>query len=159
MKALNLAQAATERASARDSTVLPREPAVVSEATLTDSGFGQFNGELLDPVSWGEVLSRFGRTMRMAVALADIDGNLLGPCHNPQPVWSLAMNGKAESGPACPFCLAAPSPCNALAQALATGELVYAADLVGSISPGVLCSFLISPIRFAIASRVAKVKN
>ena len=51
----------------------------------------------MDPERWGEILSTYGRTMRLAVALTDIDGNVLGPCHNPQPVWSLARTGTAES--------------------------------------------------------------
>ena len=78
-------------------------------SALSDLDLGRWSAELLDPDSWGEILSQYGRTMKLAVALTDIHGNLLGPCHNPQPVWSLARTGNAschcDSGPACPFCL------------------------------------------------------
>src|SRR5690349_18666570 len=84
----------------------------------------QWRTELLDPDSWGEILGKYGRTMKVAVALTDIHGNLLGPCHNPQPVWSVARqamteSGLTESGLACAFCLAPDAPCNAVATALA----------------------------------------
>jgi hypothetical protein len=66
------------------------EPGAMAEFALSDSDFGEWRGELLDPDAWSEILGRYGRTMRLAVALTDNQGNLLGPCHNPQPVWSLA---------------------------------------------------------------------
>jgi PAS domain S-box-containing protein len=107
------------------------EPETPAETALSDFALAQSRAELLDPDSWGEVLGRFGRTMRLAVALTDTDGNVLGACHNPQPVWSLARQLRVESGPACPFCLAPETPCNAVAEALASGETVYAGDAAG----------------------------
>jgi PAS domain S-box-containing protein len=112
-----------------------------AETPLSDSDLIRWRAELLDPDSWGEILSRFGRTMRLAVALTDVDGNMLGPCHNPQPVWCLARKGTlpgippaattTRMGPACPFCLAPLTPCSAVADASATGEVVFARDQAG----------------------------
>ena len=45
--------------------------------------------ELLDVKAWGPMLETYGRTMKVAVALTDAEGNLLGKCHNAQPVWTL----------------------------------------------------------------------
>src|SRR5436309_1712388 len=70
--------------------------------------------ELLDPESWGVVLEEYARTMRLAVALTDVDGHLIGTCLNPQPVWSLARDAKPEWGTGCPFCLPL-SGCTAVA--------------------------------------------
>jgi len=107
------------------------DPGTRPEAALSDFDLGHWRAELLDPDSWGEILSRYGRTMKLAVALTDINGNLLGSCHNPQPVWSLARQGSAQPNPACAFCLARNPPCNAVAEALATGEIVYETDQAG----------------------------
>src|ERR1700726_85233 len=67
----------------------PAEPGTVEEAALSDSDIAEWRAELLDADSWGEILGNYGRTVKLAVALTDVHGNLLGPCHNPQPVWSL----------------------------------------------------------------------
>src|SRR5579862_8193828 len=119
----------------------PAEPGRVEEAALSDSDLAEWRAELLDADSWGEILGNYGRTVKLAVALTDVHGNLLGPCHNPQPVWSLARTGAAEPGPGqsglaesspvCAFCLAPPAPCNAVAAALATGEAVFVKDQAG----------------------------
>ncbi len=99
----------------------PAKPIAESGSELLD--------ELLDPDSWTEILGRYGRTMNLAVALTDVDGNVLGPCHNPQPVWRLTHH---EFSPACcAFCLAPNPPCNAVEDALATREVVYAHDPSG----------------------------
>jgi PAS domain S-box-containing protein len=138
------AQAAGEAAAPATTRALSHEqPGNLAEAALSDLDLGRWAAELLDPESWGEILSRYGRTMKLAVALTDIHGNLLGPCHNPQPVWVLARRRKPESDAAgssgsessgsesrraCPFCLAPHSSCNAAADALATGEIVFVHD-------------------------------
>jgi PAS domain S-box-containing protein len=114
----------------------PAEPQIPDESPLSDFDLRRWGGELLDPDSWGEVLSRFGRSMRLAVALTDINGKLVGPCHNPQQVWSLARGGRQEPeavdpSPPCPFCLAPYPPCSALADALTTGKTVYVTDQAG----------------------------
>jgi len=102
-------------------------PGHLREAELSDFDLA----ELLDQDSWAEILSQYGHTMRLAVALTDTQGNLLGPCHNPQPVWSLARKAMAQWGSACPFCLAPKTPCRAVSEALATGEVVYVEDQAG----------------------------
>jgi len=108
----------------------------VAEPALSDFDLAEWRAELLDAASWGEILSKYGRTMKLAVALTDVNGNLVGPCHNPQPVWSLARMGilpsdSGQSNPACPFCLTSRMPCNAVADALATGEIIFVQDQAG----------------------------
>jgi PAS domain S-box-containing protein len=107
------------------------EPGAPAEFELSESDAGEWRAELLDPAAWHEILSRCGRTMRLAVALTDNHGNLLGSCHNPQPVWRLARAGTPERSPGCVFCLAPDKPCGAVAEALATGKTVYTADQAG----------------------------
>jgi PAS domain S-box-containing protein len=105
-----------------------------AEPALSDFDLGRWRAELLDPESWGEILGKFGRTMRVAVALTDVHGRLLGPCHNPQPVWSVTRQGSSEtsfSESACAFCLAPHTRCNAVAEALASGQIVYVQDQAG----------------------------
>jgi PAS domain S-box-containing protein len=123
---------AARRAVENEPSAIPGEqqPGNLKESALSDFDLGQWGAELLDPDSWGETLSRYGRTMKVAVGLTDIHGKLLGPCHNPQPVWSLV--GRASSGPGqCPFCLAPPKHCTAVVAALASGKIVYADDQCG----------------------------
>jgi hypothetical protein len=50
--------------------------------------------DLLDPVLWHDGLGKFARTTKLAVALADAEGHLLGQCINPQPLWSLLHANK-----------------------------------------------------------------
>jgi len=144
MTARNLALAVADGAPARAAAqaaplaLTHEQSGNLVEAALSDINLGRWTAELLDPESWGEILSRYGRTMKLAVAPTDIHGNLLGACHNPQPVWSLARramaassgseSGGAESLPACPFCLAPHTPCNAVSESLATGEIVFVHD-------------------------------
>jgi len=103
---------------------------VVVEPGLSDFALARWRAELLDPDKWGEILGKFGRTMKLAVALTDTDGKLLGPCHNPQPVWELVRRTSA-SGPACAFCLTPDGSCKAVADALASGEVVIVDDAAG----------------------------
>ena len=86
---------------------------------------------LLDVDAWGEILKTYGRTMRVAVALTDADGLLLGKCHNPQPVWSLVRDAASDWDPGCPFCIAKSQPCAAVADAVRTGTAAVAHDLAG----------------------------
>src|SRR2546426_5276793 len=86
--------------------------------------------ELLDPESWGVVLEEYARTVRLAVALTDVEGQLIGTCLNPQPVWSLARNAKPEWRTGCPFCLPL-SRCTAVADALRTAHPVLVHDQAG----------------------------
>src|SRR6266852_2711216 len=65
------------------------------------------------------------------MALTDSEGQLLGICHNPQPIWSLARMAKPEWGAGCPFCLDLSERCTAAADALRTGSMVLVHDLAG----------------------------
>ncbi|MGI8989029.1 MAG: response regulator [Bryobacteraceae bacterium] len=88
--------------------------------------------ELLEPESWGETLELYARTSGLAVALTDTEGGLLGRCHNPQPIWSLAHQARPEWDSKCLFCLSSPRlPCTAVADALRTDRLVLARDEAG----------------------------
>jgi len=87
--------------------------------------------ELLDADAWGSMLETYGLTMRVAVALTDPEGKLLGTCHNAQPIWSLAQSLKVEKEAGCPFCLSPSLPCTAVADALRTGRPTMARDLAG----------------------------
>ncbi len=87
--------------------------------------------ELLDPKSWAHILTLYARSMGIAVALVDPQGQLLGACHNPQPIWSLARAAKPEWGPGCPFCLELGEGCTAAAEALKTDSLALAHDRAG----------------------------
>jgi PAS domain S-box-containing protein len=89
----------------------------------------QERAELLDVMAWGSMLEMYGNTMKVAVALTDVDGNLLGRCLNPQPIWTLVQSAVVGRGTGCPFCLAPLSPCTAVADALRTGLPVIVRDL------------------------------
>jgi PAS domain S-box-containing protein len=91
----------------------------------------RMQADLLDFNAWGEVLEMFGRTMRVAVALTDCEGQLLGKCHNPQPVWNLVRDAAADWGARCPFCITKRVPCTAVADASRTGTVVVAHDQAG----------------------------
>src|SRR5579863_1347845 len=87
--------------------------------------------ELLDPESWSKILGLYARTTTLAVALIDADGQLVGPCHNPQPVWQLARGAKPNSAAACLFCLEARPICSAAADALRTNSPTLVEDQAG----------------------------
>ena len=87
--------------------------------------------DLLDFDAWGEVLKTYGRTMRVAVALTDSGGLLLGKCHNPQPVWTLIRGAASEGGAGCPFCITKRLPCTAVADAVRTSAVVVVHDQAG----------------------------
>lgn len=87
--------------------------------------------ELLDPRRWDKTLETFAYTMKMAVALADTEGRLLGKCHNPQATWRLVRGSRPQADGECPFCLGPPAFCNAVAEALRTGTVVTVEDQAG----------------------------
>ncbi len=91
----------------------------------------ELRAELLDPESWGVILEMYARTMKLPVALVDADGLLVGECHNPQAIWTLARNSRAASVGACPFCLETIPKCSAAADALRTKSLVLVHDQAG----------------------------
>jgi len=106
-----------------------------AETDRSDADLERWRAELLDPAGWGEILLRYGRATRLAVALTGVDGNLLGPCHNPQPVWNLVRRSASvsvpEPAPACPFCLVPDPPCDALAAAWVSGAAAFVNDPAG----------------------------
>lgn len=89
----------------------------------------QDRAELLDIKAWGSMLDTYGKTMKVAVALTNVEGNLLGRCLNAQPIWTLVQSAVVGKGNECPFCLAPPSPCTAVADALRTGLPTIVRDL------------------------------
>jgi PAS domain S-box-containing protein len=89
--------------------------------------------DLLDFDAWGEILTTYGRTMRVAVALTDVQGHVLGRCHNAQPVWKLVHDAVRSWGAGCPFCITTHLPCTAVAEALQAGGPVMVRDQAGLI--------------------------
>ena len=108
--------------SPRDSGRLRESFDMVTSATL--------QGQLLDFSAWSEILTTYGRTMKVAVALTDSQGQILGKCHNAQPVWQLVHDAARSWGSGCPFCLTTHVPCTAVAEALQTGCLLYTSRCV-----------------------------
>ncbi len=90
----------------------------------------ELTAELLDPESWGTILGLYARTMRLAVALIDANGRLVGICHNPQPIWSLARKSRPDRA-GCLFCLETSPGCGAALDALQTKSLTMAHDQAG----------------------------
>jgi PAS domain S-box-containing protein len=90
----------------------------------------EWRNDLLDPAGWNKVLQPFAATLRLAVALVDPEGRLLGTCHNSQPVWRFVRAARPESG-GCPFCLAPSTFCNAVSDAVRTGGVVTVEDQAG----------------------------
>jgi PAS domain S-box-containing protein len=87
--------------------------------------------DLLNLDAWGEILTTYGRTMRVAVALTDSEGHVLGKCHNAQPAWRLIHDAGHGWGTGCPFCIATSPPCTAVAEAMQTGGTVMVRDQAG----------------------------
>jgi PAS domain S-box-containing protein len=69
--------------------------------------------------------------MRLAVALVDPQGQLIGTCHSPGSIWSLARAARPQWGPGCIFCLEPEARCTAAADALRTESVVLAHDQAG----------------------------
>jgi PAS domain S-box-containing protein len=91
----------------------------------------KLRADLLDLDAWGEILTTYGRTMRVAVALTDSEGHVLGKCHNAQPVWTLVHDAAHGWGTGCPFCITTGLPCNAVAEAFQAGGAVRVRDQAG----------------------------
>jgi two-component sensor histidine kinase/ligand-binding sensor protein len=85
----------------------------------------------LDPESWGDVLEAYAQTVDLGVVLVDRDGRLIGRCHNPKPIWTLARAARTEWGAGCIFCLNSDASCTAAADAQRTGALTEATDAGG----------------------------
>jgi signal transduction histidine kinase len=95
--------------------------------------------DLLDPDLWLDGLVKYARGTKLAVALADAAGHLIGSTINPRPAWSLlhAKTTPSSEGVAavmgCPFSLAPLPPCNCVTDALARGGFVVARDRTGLV--------------------------
>jgi signal transduction histidine kinase len=89
--------------------------------------------ELLDPAAWQEGLERYARAMRLGVALVGVDGRLLGPCLNAQPLWALLRGRQPMAAGECPFAVAPLQPCTCVADALQRGDMIRARDRPGLI--------------------------
>jgi len=105
------------------------------ENSLADKGDAvdlspRLRADLLDLDAWGEILTTYGRTMSVAVALTDTDGHVLGKCHNAQPVWTL-VHDAAPNWTGCPFCINTDQPCTAVARALRVGGVAMSHDQAG----------------------------
>ena len=87
--------------------------------------------ELLEPESWGKVLEAYARTVDMSVAIVDGDGRLVGRCHNPKAIWSMARAARPNWGAGCLFCLNPDQRCTAAEDARRTGALTVAMDDAG----------------------------
>ncbi len=92
--------------------------------------------------------------MKLAVALTDSHGRLLGQCYNPQPVWRLARGAAPQGGSECSFCLAPHVPCTAVAEALKTGGVVLVHDGAGLAHVAVPLSLGGHPLGALIAGQV-----
>jgi PAS domain S-box-containing protein len=122
--------AADARLPAAASTYSPNQLGLADENADFELS-AKMRVDLLDFDAWGEVLKMYGRTLRVAVALTDSDGLLLGKCYNPQPVWSLVRDAASDWDPGCPFCITKRLPCAAVADAVRTGAAVVVHDQAG----------------------------
>jgi signal transduction histidine kinase len=111
-------------------------------------------GQLLDPASWREPLEGYARATKLAVMMVDAGGVPLGPCVNPQRLWSLvrAQCGKTEQ--ACPFCLHPEPCCHALQDAERTRAVSFARDRAGVVHMVVPVTLTGRTIAFILAGQV-----
>ena len=98
------------------------------ETSLSIDLTDELRAELLHPDAWSSILSLYASTMKLAVALFDADGHMVGPCHNPQPVWTLARQAKPKPMGDCAFCLESGRHCTARASATESRRMTLAHD-------------------------------
>src|ERR1700736_3253080 len=110
--------------------------------------------DLLDFAAWGEILTTYGRTMKVAVALTNSQGQMLGKCHNAQPVWRLIRDASPGWGAGCPFCITTHLRCTAVVEALKTGQPVMVRDQAGLTHVAVPLSLGKQPLGAIIAGQV-----
>ncbi len=91
----------------------------------------ELRGELLHPATWSSILGLCAQTMKLAVALVDADGQMVGECHNAQPIWSLARLAQPAPAGDCLFCLETARYCTARARAIEKRALALAHDQAG----------------------------
>jgi PAS domain S-box-containing protein len=139
-------------------------PPLVADSTADcGTGMGETIGvnlsseeraELLDVNAWAPMLEMYGLTMKVAVSLTDPKGQLLGSCHNAQPVWTLVQKTKVGNEAGCPFCLSPSLPCRAVADALRTGRPTIVRDLAGLMHVAVPLSLGKNDLGAIIAGQV-----
>lgn len=129
-------------------------PDLLAPETATIELSPEVMSELLDVSAWRVALDRFARTMRLAVVLTDAAGRMLGDCHNPQPIWSLARAKRPAEEGECPFCLLPHEPCTSVCDALKDGELVFRRDQLGYAHITVPLSLSGLPLGTLIAGQV-----
>lgn len=110
--------------------------------------------DLLNFTAWGEILSTYGCTMKVAVALTNSQGQILGKCHNEQPVWKLVRDASPGWAAGCPFCITTHLPCTAVAEALQTGGTVMVRDQAGLTHVAVPLSLGKQPLGAIVAGQV-----
>ena len=108
----------------------PDDSGLVAETGYIDLS-PALRADLLDLDAWGEILATYGHTMKVAVALTDSHGQVLGKCHNAQPVWRLVHDAAPRWRDGCPFCITTSTPCTAVAEALQRGGAVMVRDQAG----------------------------
>jgi signal transduction histidine kinase len=114
------------------------EPSTAQERGGPPSGVERellptLRSHVLDPAAWQEGLERYARATRLAVALVDVEGRLLGPCINPRPTWSLLRAHTPPGADACPFCLMPSPPRGCIADALTLGGFHVTRDRTGLV--------------------------
>jgi len=133
-------------------------------SSLDDNGLEVENGgtelsthlqaDLLDSDAWDKLLTTYGRTIRVAVALTNPQGQLLGKCHNEQPVWTLIHDAVPDWSAGCPFCITARMACTAVAEALRTGRPAMNRDPSGLIHVAVPLSLGTHQLGAIVAGQV-----
>jgi two-component sensor histidine kinase/ligand-binding sensor protein len=117
---------------ADDRTVIPLSVSVDAPLDVdTDQLTPEVRSELLDPNNWDEILDLYAHTMKLAVALVDAQGHLVGRCHNPQPIWTLARTAKPPGDGDCLFCLETTPHCTATRDVWRTKSVVLVNDEAG----------------------------
>jgi PAS domain S-box-containing protein len=110
--------------------------------------------DLLDFAAWGEILTTYGRSVKVAVALTNSQGQILGKCQNPQPLWSLLRDASPGGAAGCPFCITTRLRCTAVEEALQTGGTVMVHDEAGLTHVAVPLSLGKQPLGAIIAGQV-----
>src|ERR1035438_3665817 len=117
-------------ARGRLSPSAPLPPLIIGPADeLSDTPVSaELRAYLFDSDAWEGILTTYGRTMGVAVALTDSQGCALGECHNVQPVWKIIHDCATHWSCGCPFCITTRLPCTAVADALQSSGTVMSHD-------------------------------
>ena len=136
------------------SKILKEEASLTEEENRFVKIPREWRDRLLDPEGWQAVLNTFAVTMKVAVAITDAEGRLLGQCHNPQATWLMAREAKKDRGIECPFCLAPPGFCAAVPDALRTGNVIAVEDRAGLAHVAVPLFLGAQPLGALIAGQI-----